>query len=254
MTMRNWIAGMVLAAFVGAAFAQTAKCGGTVEQNKDGAHASGACSGDKASCGGKVPCSPTGECCPANEAFAAMPTIKYRVGTETVDCPTKAGELAKGDKGAIKFVVADKEYANETEAKKSYATVLDSYLVDITTMKYAVGKECVACPMTAESMAKKDGQPVKYRLATFEFADKAKAEKAAGTAKEAAEKVAMKWAVGDKSFCCDKMAGEAAQKEGKQVEYYVGEKKLQCPVEASVELELAKIDAAVRSLMESYKG
>ncbi len=254
MTMRSWIAGVVLAALVGSAFAQAPKCGGTVEQTKDGAHASGACAGDKTSCGGKIPCSPTGECCPANAAFAAMPAIKYRVGTETTDCPKTAGELAKGDKGAIKFVVADKEYADEVEAKKAYATALDEYLKDITTMKYAVGKECVACPMTAESMAKKDGQPVKYRLATFEFADKAKAEKAAVAAKEAADKVAMKWAVGDKSFCCDKMAAEAAQKDGKKVEYCVGDKKLQCPVEASVELELAKIDAAVHALMESFKG
>lgn len=119
-----------------------------------------------------------------------------------------------------------------------------------------VGQECVACPMAADSLAKKNHETVKYRVATFNYDDHKKAQKAAQVAAEAAEKVTWKMVVDGAEYTCEKSAQKACQgsaaKDGgnKKCEYVVGETRTCCRSTAKVELAKAKIMAAYRALDE----
>lgn len=214
-------------------------------------------SSDKKDCAATCTTS-KGECCLAKAAVAqaksSMPQLKYAVGDQTVSCPQQAAELAKGDKKAIRFVVGESKFENEADAKAAYANALDGYLNDITSVKYAVGKECVTCPMSAQEMAKKEGQPVKYRLASFDFTSREKADDAAKAARAAADDVRMSMKVGAKSFECPMSAAEAAKAEGKTVEYTVNGKPSDCQTSASIDLLMAKIDAALSVLEKAAQG
>jgi hypothetical protein len=138
------------------------------------------------------------------------------------------------------------------KAQEAYAVLLDKTLGDLTTVRYAVGDECVGCPTSAKSLAEKAGKPVMYRLAAYDFKTEEAATKAAAAAQEAAHKVKMGMKVGDKDYCCSTMAGDAAKASGKPVEYVVGEKTSCCKIEAAVNVARAKLDAAIQALDEAY--
>jgi len=177
-----------------------------------------------------------------------LPRIGFKVG-ETITCCMKAAkQMTEGDTAKIKFVVAEKTYENLAEAKAARLKVLEQYYQDVLTVKYGVGDKCVGCPLAAKDMAEKCGKPVRYRLATFEFAEKARAEEVAKVARTAGDKVAMSWAVGEKGFDCPMRAAEAAKTAGKKVEYCVGEQKTPCETTAKTRLIEARIAAVLKTL------
>jgi hypothetical protein len=188
----------------------------------------------------------SGDACPT---LAGMPTMKFKVGDTVTPCCEKASELAGKDESKIQFVVADKSYATKSEALKAFAEQLDAYYADVTTVKYAVGDKTVACPMSAQELARGEGAKVRYQLASYAFSEKTAAEKAAEQARESAGKVAMKMVVDGKEFCCEKMGREAAGRDTvKTVEYVVGETRTTDESAARVELIKARIFAAVQSV------
>lgn len=229
------------------ASAALAQCHATGEKKEaSGAACAATCSTSKS------------ECCQAKSgvalAKASIPRMKYAVGDATTCCPQEAQTLAKGDAKAIRFVVGESKFESEAEAQGAYAKALDSYLGEITSVKYAVGKECVACPMSAQELAKKEGQPLRYRLASFDFASREKADDAAKSARAAAENIHLAMMVGEKSFECPMSAADTAKSEGKKVEYCVNGKKSECKSSANVELALAKIDAALTALEKANQS
>lgn len=187
-------------------------------------------------------------------ARAAMPKLMYRVGDKTVCCPDQASELAKSQNATVRFVVGEQSFENEGEAKQAYAKALDGYLSEITSVKYVVGDSCLACPNAAASLAKKEGKPVKFRVASFDFADEAAAKKAIEHAKSAAQKVEMKMVVGESNYSCPTEAAAAAKSGGKNVEYCIGEKRTVCRVSATVDLALARVDAAIDALAHAAQS
>lgn len=213
--------------------------------------AKAACSkGDKAKCAEAGLANPN--CC-GSDVIAKykldVPAMKYKVGDKTVCCPGEATELVKATKDAkMMYVVGEKSYECEMEAKKAYATELNSYLDNMMSVKYAVGDECTHCPMTAKDMAKKCGKDVKYRVSAFDFNNQESADEAVKHAKTAVEKVHLVNRVGDKETTCCQTAAKMAKEEGKPVEYCVGKTKTECEVTAGVNLALAKIEAAVAAL------
>ncbi|TWT41102.1 hypothetical protein RAS1_37940 [Phycisphaerae bacterium RAS1] len=213
---------------------------------KTGASEGGASchAGDKTAAGDKAKCSAGS----ASAGCSDMPCIKYVVGEKSTCCPDEANKLANGDQKLIKYIVAEKSYSDEAEAGKAYADVLNKHLESMMQVKFAVGDECVACPMTAKELATKNNKKVIYRVAKFDFAEQAKAEEAIKHAKAAAEKVSMKMMVGDKCVGCPVEAKQVAEKEGKKVEYVVGEKRSCCETMGNVELAKARIMAAVKAL------
>lgn len=232
------------------AFAQSAeptkKSGCCAEGAKATANASGCCAS-----GATASADKNGTCEKVELVRKSIPAINYRVGDETVCCPKQAGEMAKAKNTKIQFVVAEKTYADEVEAKKAYAKVLDGYMTEMVSVKYAVGDECVACPVTAKSLAQKEKKPMTYRVAAYDFKTEEAAKKAVVAAKEAVSKVEMKTMVGDKQYSCCDSAAAAAKVAGKPVEYKIGEKATCCPVEADVNLALAKIEAAISALAQA---
>ncbi len=204
---------------------------------KDGASAKSCCqkSGDAAKAG-----------CSEKDAAACkdMPKMSYVVGDKSVCCPMEAEKLASGDKAKIQYRVGEKTFAQQSEAQVELAAALDGYLTKITTVQYAVGDECMACPMSAEALAKKAGKPVQYRLASFNFSDKAMAEKVSAEAKAAAEKVQMQQMVDGKAVSCS--GGAAVAKSDGKSEYCVGDAKTCCPIQAKTMLAQARVEAAMK--------
>lgn len=175
----------------------------------------------------------------------ALPRILYQVNDERLSCPKSAVKMAKAENADLKYVVADKVFTNKPEAFKAHAELLDEFLGDMLTVKYAVGENCVACPDAAEAIAKKEGKKVRYRLASFDFEDRASAEKATKLASEASEQVELKMVVGDETFDCPMHAAEAAKKQGKEVDYCIGKLKTASEADAMIELAVERIKAAL---------
>jgi len=183
-----------------------------------------------------------------------LPRIGFKVGDQLTCCMKAAKQMTEGDTAKIKFVVAEKTYENLGEAKAARLKVLEQYYEDVLTVKYAVGDKCVGCPLAAKGMAKECGQPVRYRLATFEFAEKARAEEVAKAARAAGDKVAMNWAVGEKMFNSPVHAAEAAKTTGEKVEYCVGEHKTTSEITAKTRLIETRITAALEVLAKAAQG
>jgi len=227
--------------------AKSASASASCCKDKSGATAAACSAADKARCGAR---------CESLLAKAGIqfPQMTYRVGEQATPCPKAAAELARKNGGKIEYVVAEKAYADETEAQQAYAKVLNDFRTEVTRVKFAVGKECVSCPIAASAMAKKEGTQVKYRVAAFDFDSQEKAEAAVKAAAAAAEKVQMTMRVGEKTYQCPTTAADMAKKDGKSVEYCVGEKATACKVTAEVDLAFARLEAAVNAVAEAAKG
>src|SRR5205085_11903265 len=117
-----------------------------------------------------------------------------------------SGSKAKST-GTSKEVAAHGEKSECTHAKDAAAK---------GDAKLAKSDDKSECPFAkaAKALAKDSKAPVTYCVAGQTFDCKVKAEQAAKTAQAAMKEVAMKYRVGDKDYCCDKMAGEACQKAG----------------------------------------
>jgi hypothetical protein len=179
-----------------------------------------------------------------------LPRIAYQIKDQRLSCPRAAAKAAKAEKADIKYVVADKVYSDKTEALAAHAEVLDGFLNDMLTVKYVVGDTCVGCPNAAKAMAEKEGKKVGYRVASFDFADRAAAETAVKMAREASAKVEMKMLVGDETFDCPVHAAQTAKEQGKDVQYCVGKMKTASEPAARVELAVERIKAALTACEE----
>ena len=182
-----------------------------------------------------------------------LPRLGYQVDGKRIDCPRSAMETAKASNVSVNYLVADKVYADKSEAMKAYAVVLDEFADGTLEIKYAVGNKCTGCSKSAEAMAKDGCKQVRYRLASFDFADRASADKAAQMAREASEKIELTMVVGDETFVCPVGAAGAAEARGKEVEYCVGKTRTTCATTAKVRLALERIKVAL-SACESCGG
>lgn len=178
-----------------------------------------------------------------------MPAMKYRVGDKTLCCDKMALEAAKGDEKAVKFVVGDKSYDSKAEAMDAYAAVLDGFLKESMSVKYVVGDECVACPMTAKSLAEKNNAKVKYRVASYTFEDQAKADAALARAREAVEKVGKEKGSCSSSCSATAQSGETKSCGSADAKTVAGgEKKACCKDAANTANKDAKSSADARTV------
>jgi hypothetical protein len=93
-----------------------------------------------------------------------------------------------------------------------------------------------------------------YRLAGYDFPAQDQAEKAAKLAKDAADQIKISYKVGDKSFCCDKMAGAEAKKSDAKMTFVVGERETCCEQEAKMLLTEAKVRAMVEAAASVHQA
>lgn len=254
--MRLWVVLIIVLASMAAAFrafADEPKADGASQAKKSGCP--GLAAENKSGCTAAKGegCGSGGECCQA-KAGAKLPAISYKVGDKEFCCDKEAAEVAKASNATITYVVGGKTFAKQDEAMTAYADLLEKHLDGMLTVKFVVGDECVACPTSAQQLAKEKRAKVQYRLAAYDFESQEKADKAAGRAREAAEKVSIKMVVGDEAFQCPVSAKDASQKSGKPVEYAVGDCKSQCQTTARINLAKAKIDAASKALADAAHG
>lgn len=246
-----------LALLLVASLSSTAAAQGCASKskNQDGtakADTHACCHKDKAGCTKKAGDS---DCHGKVLLAAGAPTMKYKFGDKATDCPAQAEEWQGKCDATVRYVVSGAEYADKAEAMKAYETALEKYLASMTSVRYVVGDNCVACPSAAAELAKENGGTVQYRVASFTLADKERAQKAADAARAASEKVTMTYVVDGKEYTCSKGDGEAKQAREtsdttRKCEYKVGDKKTCCEVTAKVELATARIIAAYRALEE----
>jgi len=177
--------------------------------------------------------------------MAKLPKLMYKVGDKEMCCSQAASKLAEDTGTKMMYLVGDKSFDNEGDAKVALTAALEEEIANLKSMQFAVGSDCVRCPITAKSMAKKAGSEVMYRVAGIDFDCKDKAEKALTLVADAADGVKMTYKVGDKSFCCDKMAGAAAKEAHKDMVFVVGEEETPCKTTAQLMLTQAKVHAII---------
>ncbi len=216
------------------------KCaGGACASCADGkscAVATSAKQGEGATCSagacGSTACGSDCKDCPITAAMKQLPQMTYQVGTEKSNCPKAAAELAKNSDAAIQYVVADKTFASEGEAKLALAESTEQFVSAYVEPKVCkesgnitVAGHKACCGGTAAQMSK--------------------------VAKEAMDKVQLTYLVGEKSCHCPVEAEKLATDSGDVTILCVGEEKTACKVTARLNLVRAKYKAAVVALMQA---
>jgi hypothetical protein len=187
-------------------------------------------------------------------AASGAPLMQYKIGERVTRCPKQAAEWTKAKNDLpVRYIVNATEYTDYGAALQAYQAALEERLAQMSSVRYAVGNQCVACPLEAASLAQQTGSTVKYRVASFTFADRAQANRAAEAARAAADKVRMTYAVDGKKCAGDKEARHSCRPNGdetaaKTCEHKVGETKTCCETTAKVELTSARIIAAYQAL------
>ncbi len=214
-------------------------CPATVATSKATACADGKCcavatsakAGDAKSCAAGA-CSAECKDCPVTVAMKQLPQLTYQVGTEKTSCPKAAAELAKKSNASIQYVVADKSFDSEADAKAA--------LVDATEQFVAAFVEPKVC--------KESGN---ITVAGQKACCEATAAQISKVAKEAMDKVKLTYLVGEKSCSCPIEAAKMAKDSGDATVFCIGEEKTQCKVTARLNLARAKYKAAVLALMQA---
>ncbi len=183
--------------------------------------------------------------CPMAARLAKLPKMQYKVGETVTGCSKSAAKLAEETQTKMVYLVADKSFDNEGDATVALNAALEAEIASLKTMQFAVGSDCVRCPITAKGMAKKAGTKVAYRVGGMDFSDKDQAAKAVVLVNDASDAVKMTYKVADKSFTCDKMAGGASKETGKAITYVVGDEETSCETSAKLMLNKAKVHAIV---------
>jgi hypothetical protein len=187
----------------------------------------------------------------ADSVLASMPSITYQIGEETTGC-WKTAAKAKEHGKVVKYWVGDESFDTEGEAKMRLVSLLKAEMEQMQTVQYSVDGKTVGCPKSASHMAEQNGSKVSYRVAGFDFDSQEKAEKAVKLVKAAADDVKMSYKVGDKTFCCDKMAGAESSKNGQKMHYLVGDEETGCTKSANLMLTRAKAEAMVEAAASVY--
>lgn len=194
-------------------------------------------------------------CCSKGSANAAqaslvsfMPRMTYKIGDETTTCSKTAAALAEKAGSSMTYVVNGVEYTDKLEAMAANDKQLDSYLMDLCRVQYAVDGQCVSCPVAAHYMTADGAKPLQYKVGPAVFDNADDAIKASVMAWNASHKVAMEYAVGDELTTCSKTAGAMAEKTGSQVEYVVNGQRTGCAKTAQHMQKMARVQAALKAV------
>ena len=183
----------------------------------------------------------------AKAVLASMPAMKYRVGDEVTPCSKTAAAMAEKAGKPMQYIVGDETFGEEGPATAKLAAVLEGELEAVQTVQYVAGGKCMRCPMTAKSVASETNTKVAYRVGGVDFEKKEDAEKVAKLVSDAVAEVGMKYKVGDKTFCCDKMAGAAVKESGAKMTFVVGDEETCCPTTAKLLLTEKKLRKVVET-------
>ena len=202
------------------------------------------------SCSSKAQMTSTEKSCSSSKSSCgSMPTLTFKVGDTTTECSKQAATLAsKCADSKMVYVVAGKEFTCEQSAWKHLADASERAVANFCAVQGAAKTESQTCPMTGKVYTKKVDGSV-YTVAGKSLECSQSAAKLAAAAKGACESVKVTYRAAGKDFCCDKMATDAAGKDGK-VTYVVAGKETACSVEARVLTARAKMAAAQKAVAD----
>ncbi len=206
--------------------------GSTVATSANGA-GEAVCAGSAcgtAACG--AACGKDCKDCPITAAMNRLPQMTFAVGSEKTCCPNEASELAKKSDANIQFVVAEKNYDEEGQAKQALAEITEKFVAAFVEPK--------VCPESGD-----------ITVAGQKACCEGSAGQVSKVAKAAMEKVQMTYLVGEKQCHCPVEAEKLAKDSGDVTVFVVGEEKTACNVTARLNLARAKYRAAVVALMQS---
>jgi hypothetical protein len=191
--------------------------------------------------------------CEKGEAAAVslvsmMPKMSYKVGDASMCCSKMAAEAAEKDHAEVHYVVAEVEYANQSEAMMAHQKQLQSYLMDLTRVQFAVDGACVACPDAAKEMAACGEKKMQYKVGPAVFDSAEDAIRASVMAWNAAQTVGMEYAVGDETTACIKSAGAMAEKAHCSIEYVVNGQRTKCDKQAGYLQTMARVESALKAI------
>ena len=155
--------------------------------------------------------------------------------------------MAKTAGKPIQYVVGEDTFEKEGDAMVKLTSLLEAEVDSLKTMQFATAGKCYRCPMTAKDMAKKSNDKIVYRVGAVDFQDKEAAEKVVKLVSEKLTDVKMAYKVGEKSFCCDKMAGAEVKQSGKEMLFVVDGEETNCPTAAKYNLARAQIRKIVET-------
>jgi len=197
-------------------------------------------------------------------ASIGAPQMIMYVGDEKFDCPHAAGEAAKKSGKPLMYAVGNQKFDNAEKAWVVYADSMDSFVTKFATVSdkplctASCESKCCSSDKKASAIAgaataaKGDDKATcakgKYYVAGKAFECKDEAAKTAKLVSTAMDQVKMQYRVDGKDFCCDKMAGDACKSSGKNMSYVVSGNEVHCKYMARVELDKAKIAAAMKAL------
>lgn len=194
-------------------------------------------------------------CCSKGASGAAraslvsfMPKMAYKIGDETTTCSKTASALADKTGTTITYVVDGVEYTDKLEAMAANDKQLESYLMDLCRVQYAVDDQCVTCPIAAHKMTADGTKTLRYKVGPALFDNADDAIKASVMAWNASHKVAMEYAVGDTMTTCSKTAGAMADKAGGKIEYVVNGQRTGCAKTAKHMQMMARVQAALEAV------
>lgn len=173
-----------------------------------------------------------GDVCPIEQAMGKLPKITYKVGEASTCCAQSAQKLAKENQAEIKFVVAKKEFDDESKATLALAEATEEFVKGF------------AAPSTCKVSGK-------VTVAGKEHCCEAMAGQSAKLVEAAMKKVEMTYLVGDKTCSCPVEADTLAKKSGTEKVYLVAGEKTCCSVTARLNLARAKYKAAVEALVKT---
>jgi hypothetical protein len=164
--------------------------------------------------------------------MAKLPQLTYLVGDEKTSCPKSAAELAAKSQAEIRYVVAEKSYDTEPQAKLALVEVTEQFVSN-----YVKPKKCAT-----------SGE---ITVAGSKACCEGSAAALVKTAEEAMAKVQLRYQVGEKACSCPNEAAKLAKDTGDVQLFVVGEEKTACSVTARLNLARAKYKAAVAALVKA---
>ncbi len=209
---------------------------------------SGGCSTDAAQASAPSCCSKGAGNAAQASLVSFMPKMAYKVGDETTTCSKTAAALADKAGSSMTYVVNGVEYTDKIEAMAANDKQLESYLMDLCRVQYVVDGRCVTCPIEAREMTADGSRPLQYKVGPAVFDNAEDAIKASVMAWNASHKVAMEYAVGDKTTTCSKTAGAMADKAGGKIEYVVNGQRTGCAKTAKHMQMMARVQAALKAV------
>ena len=172
--------------------------------------------------------------CPISAALKKLPKLTYKVAGEETCCAKAAAQLAKKNEAEIQFVLAEKTFDKESDAKLALVEATEAFVKEYST----------PCKCEVSGTTTVAGKSTQCDVA---------AGKLAALVETAVKDIKLTYQVGDKSCDCPFEAKSLAAQSKDKVVLCVGKDKTECEITGRLNLARAKYKAIVEALVAAEK-